>query len=281
MAADASARPRPRLCRSARLAANGICWEQLGEIVAYNSCGIGARRTVRRAVVHLDGHAPIMLGGDYTHAGGSWTTGEQRAQLRGDDLRQAVRRDAAPSRRRRLHRHRAARRSAATSSGSCSRGSPRAAARDEILPRRSLVRASRWRASSRRATGPPGRRRSTTSPTTSERAPRPTSTASPRPASPPAARRRATARGRWSRRGQMATLPGAGAATCPPTGTDYFCDDDEQHPRGRHQPPRGRRHHAAAAEPVASARRSASPASRWPASCAAPSTERGAAVRLP
>jgi uncharacterized protein YkwD len=59
-----------------RLDANGVCWQQLGEIVAYN--GRPADERVARFVYQWhtsDGHRAIMLGEGYTHAGGSWTTG--------------------------------------------------------------------------------------------------------------------------------------------------------------------------------------------------------------
>ena len=58
-----------------RLAANGLCWEQLGEIVAYNSMPASERvgRFVEQWYASA-GHRAIMLGGAYTHAGGSWTT---------------------------------------------------------------------------------------------------------------------------------------------------------------------------------------------------------------
>ena len=58
-----------------RLAANGVCWEQLGEIIAYNSRPASER--VARFVHQWytsDGHRAVMLGAGYTHAGGSWTT---------------------------------------------------------------------------------------------------------------------------------------------------------------------------------------------------------------
>ncbi|CAN5149313.1 hypothetical protein BH23CHL9_BH23CHL9_06510 [soil metagenome] len=58
-----------------RLAQAGICWERLGEIVAYN--GRSADERIERFVYqwyHSDGHRKIMLGPDYTHAGGSYTT---------------------------------------------------------------------------------------------------------------------------------------------------------------------------------------------------------------
>lgn len=58
-----------------RLAAEGICWQRLGEIVAYN--GRSESERIERFVYqwyHSDGHRKIMLGADYTHAGGSYTT---------------------------------------------------------------------------------------------------------------------------------------------------------------------------------------------------------------
>ena len=60
----------------ARLADYGICWQKLGEIVAYN--GRSEEERIERFVsqwYHSDGHRRVMLGPDYTHAGGSYTTG--------------------------------------------------------------------------------------------------------------------------------------------------------------------------------------------------------------
>jgi uncharacterized protein YkwD len=59
-----------------RLADLGICWQQLGEIVAWNTASSSER--VARFVTqwyNSDGHRAIMLGSGYTHAGGSWKTG--------------------------------------------------------------------------------------------------------------------------------------------------------------------------------------------------------------
>ncbi len=59
-----------------RLAEEGICWQRLGEIIAWNERSESER--VERFVYqwyHSDGHRKIMLGPDYTHAGGSYTTG--------------------------------------------------------------------------------------------------------------------------------------------------------------------------------------------------------------
>jgi len=58
-----------------RLAEENVCWERLGEIVAYNTRSESER--IARFVwqwYHSDGHRKIMLGPDYTHTGGSWTT---------------------------------------------------------------------------------------------------------------------------------------------------------------------------------------------------------------
>ena len=58
-----------------RLAANGVCWQQMGEIIAYN--GRPESERVARFVYqwyNSDPHREIMLGEGYTHAGGSWTT---------------------------------------------------------------------------------------------------------------------------------------------------------------------------------------------------------------
>lgn len=59
----------------ARLADYGVCWQRLGEIVAYN--GRSESERIERFVYqwyHSDGHRKVMLGPDYTHAGGSYTT---------------------------------------------------------------------------------------------------------------------------------------------------------------------------------------------------------------
>lgn len=60
----------------ARLAAEGICWQLIGEIVAYNHESESER--VEKFVNQWHnsaGHWSIMSGSTYTHAGGSWTTG--------------------------------------------------------------------------------------------------------------------------------------------------------------------------------------------------------------
>ncbi len=78
-----------------RLAANGLCWEQLGEIVAYNS--MPASERVGRFVEQWSD-----LGRPPRHHA-RWSLhprrrelddGEQRVQLRGDGLREAVQRAA-------------------------------------------------------------------------------------------------------------------------------------------------------------------------------------------
>ncbi len=59
-----------------RLAQEGICWQQLGEIVAYNSASESER--IEKFVnqwYNSAGHWAIMSGTGYTHAGGSWKTG--------------------------------------------------------------------------------------------------------------------------------------------------------------------------------------------------------------
>jgi uncharacterized protein YkwD len=59
-----------------RLDEEGICWQALGEIVAWNSEPEATR--VEGFVSQWydsDGHRDIMLGSNYTHAGGSWKTG--------------------------------------------------------------------------------------------------------------------------------------------------------------------------------------------------------------
>lgn len=60
-----------------RLSQEGICWEQLGEIVAWNTASSTSERIERFVYQwdNSDGHQKIMLGAGYTHAGGSWTTG--------------------------------------------------------------------------------------------------------------------------------------------------------------------------------------------------------------
>ena len=64
----------------ARLAAEGICWQKLGEIVAYNYASDGER--IEKFVnqwYNSAGHWDIMSGTGYTHAGGSWKTGSNGA----------------------------------------------------------------------------------------------------------------------------------------------------------------------------------------------------------
>lgn len=64
----------------ARLAAEGICWQQLGEIVAYNYASESER--IEKFVnqwYNSAGHWDIMSGTGYTHAGGSWKTGSNGA----------------------------------------------------------------------------------------------------------------------------------------------------------------------------------------------------------
>lgn len=61
-----------------RLAQEGVCWERLGEIIAYNSVSsVGERidRFVHQWYTSTTGHRELMLHPAYTHAGGSWTTG--------------------------------------------------------------------------------------------------------------------------------------------------------------------------------------------------------------
>jgi uncharacterized protein YkwD len=58
-----------------RLAQEDVCWERLGEIIAWNTRPESER--VERFVVqwyNSEGHRAIMLGPAYTHTGGSWTT---------------------------------------------------------------------------------------------------------------------------------------------------------------------------------------------------------------
>jgi Cysteine-rich secretory protein family/S-layer homology domain len=60
-----------------RLDQENICWERLGEIVAYN--GLSAEKRVQHFVsqwYNSDGHRKVMLGSGYTHAGGSYTTAD-------------------------------------------------------------------------------------------------------------------------------------------------------------------------------------------------------------
>jgi len=59
-----------------RLDQENVCWEQLGEIVAWNSAAASERlESFVRQWYNSDGHRDIMLGTGYTHAGGSWKTG--------------------------------------------------------------------------------------------------------------------------------------------------------------------------------------------------------------
>jgi uncharacterized protein YkwD len=63
-----------------RLAQTGVCWERLGEIVAYNWRSEADR--IDRFVYqwyNSDGHRKVMLGSAYTHAGGSYTTASNGA----------------------------------------------------------------------------------------------------------------------------------------------------------------------------------------------------------
>lgn len=58
-----------------RLAETGVCWQRLGEIVAFN--GRSSTERIDRFAYqwyHSDGHRKVMLGAEYTHAGGSYTT---------------------------------------------------------------------------------------------------------------------------------------------------------------------------------------------------------------
>ena len=57
----------------ARFAQLGICWEQLGEIVAMNSAADYERFASQW--YNSPPHRTIMLGAGYTHVGGSWSTG--------------------------------------------------------------------------------------------------------------------------------------------------------------------------------------------------------------
>jgi uncharacterized protein YkwD len=61
-----------------RLNQAGVCWERLGEIIAYN--GVSSvedriKRFVDQWYNSTKGHKELMLNSAYTHAGGSWTTG--------------------------------------------------------------------------------------------------------------------------------------------------------------------------------------------------------------
>ena len=57
----------------ARFAQLGICWEALGEIVATNSSG--SVETFITQWMNSTVHRSVMLDGNYTHVGGSSTTG--------------------------------------------------------------------------------------------------------------------------------------------------------------------------------------------------------------
>jgi len=59
-----------------RLAEEDICWQKLGEIVAWNTASESERieRFVRQWY-NSDPHRAIMLDAAYTHVGGSWKTG--------------------------------------------------------------------------------------------------------------------------------------------------------------------------------------------------------------
>ena len=60
----------------ARLDQENICWQQLGEIVAYNTASPETRvERFMQQWYNSDPHRVIMLGSGYTHAGGSWKTG--------------------------------------------------------------------------------------------------------------------------------------------------------------------------------------------------------------
>lgn len=59
-----------------RLDEENVCWEQLGEIVAWNTASDSERlEQFMQQWYNSDGHRAIMLGSGYTHAGGSWKTG--------------------------------------------------------------------------------------------------------------------------------------------------------------------------------------------------------------
>jgi uncharacterized protein YkwD len=60
-----------------RLSQTGVCWERLGEIIAYNqvsSVEDRIKRFVDQWYGSTKGHKELMLNAAYTHAGGSWTT---------------------------------------------------------------------------------------------------------------------------------------------------------------------------------------------------------------
>ena len=59
-----------------RLDEENVCWQQLGEIVAWNTASESERlEQFMQQWYNSDGHREIMLGSGYTHAGGSWKTG--------------------------------------------------------------------------------------------------------------------------------------------------------------------------------------------------------------
>lgn len=61
-----------------RLSQEGVCWERLGEIIAYNqvaSVDDRLERFVDQWYTSTTGHKELMLNSAYSHAGGSWTTG--------------------------------------------------------------------------------------------------------------------------------------------------------------------------------------------------------------
>ncbi len=59
-----------------RLDQENICWQQLGEIIAWNKAPESERvSSFVSQWYNSDGHRKIMLGNGYTHAGGSWKTG--------------------------------------------------------------------------------------------------------------------------------------------------------------------------------------------------------------
>jgi uncharacterized protein YkwD len=65
----------------ARLAQEGVCWERLGEIIAFNQESSLVDRLegfAHQWYTSTAGHRELMLNSGYTHAGGSWTTGGDR-----------------------------------------------------------------------------------------------------------------------------------------------------------------------------------------------------------
>ncbi len=64
-----------------RLAQEGVCWERFGEIIAVNgvsSVDERIERFVDQWYGSTKGHKELMLNSAYTHAGGSWSTGDGR-----------------------------------------------------------------------------------------------------------------------------------------------------------------------------------------------------------